>query len=228
MQATGNNQIHFEAPGRQTPDACAGIGGESTAALPSTLGPTQAPRHKPGAPCKSPAPPRRKHTRGPSGLAFHTGWQRDRRKLLARVFERVAKIQEAGGAVNPALRKAARRLAGRTWRDGRSRRLSFDTLRREFYRWLRSGRSDASLRLNYRPGTRPPMPKDCLTAFLHCACDGSATSMRDAWRKLTAARKDAPSYNRILRALSDRQSRALRQFHRAARAARRTITAPAA
>ncbi len=152
-------------------------------------------------------------------------WQRERATLLYRILRKAWRLR-AERPISATMRAAAKRVRGRKWRDGRVARLSAQSLRRLYYRWLADG--DDALTLKFRGG-KPRLGRQIVEQFLAVCAAEDSYSMAGAHRRFAATWPEgsqAPRLGRILRAMSNRERREIARFarvHRAVRRARRAI-----
>lgn len=165
--------------------------------------------------CFAPSTPRCCHPHGRPGRIVFIGWQAERARVLRRAC-RIIEKHRASGLVK-AIRRAARRIAKRTYQGGRKIQMSEKTLQRVYYAWRAAGQSDSAFVLRYRPGRGPSIPSQ-LTARFRNECL-LAVSMADAYRKVRAGRESFPTQQAFCQAIPARQRAVVRELHRARRQA---------
>lgn len=159
----------------------------------------------------------------------------ERKRKLLQIFAGVDRRAQNGWSVARAIRAAARRWNGRTFKSepGRAINFSEETLSRLYYAWRNAGRDAAVLELRYKP----PQPKIApevgeLVAGIALATDapsfaavirevGGSGLLSDQVSYSTLIRRIPAKTRRTLRGLFQKRG-ALRRAERAARSLIRT------
>ena len=149
------------------------------------------------------------------------GWQRERLRIVRRGCSIID-----GARPLRSVEQSCRVLAGR-WKNKRYRtapnrlvRLSAVTWHRLFWRWLRLGRSDAALELQYRRFRPVELTQAQRAQLFSVLCDSECGALMPALRGLFGL-QSRPSDRTLLRIFSTRDRAALRQVFRARREHRR-------
>jgi hypothetical protein len=163
---------------------------------------------------------------GGSTKARHGGWAEERGKILLRSCKSIARAVQGGRSCQWAIRRAVKRLAGKSYSDGRPVRASYNTIARAWYRWVEAARAESAavFRMDYKPGSTRKISPALARRFLDVCAEENAGSVSGAYRKLRAARGEIPSLNafhRMVRKVGARGG--LNKLFNARRAAERNV-----
>ena len=113
-------------------------------------------------------------------------WQAERASILHRACVSIAAAIQRGDPVGRAIRRTARRNNGRPYKSDPSRRLHLSsvTMRREWDKWIRAGRSPDAFKLNFT--SRPSITAPVLIRFAKFCASGRRKSLCAAWREFSA------------------------------------------
>lgn len=120
-------------------------------------------------------------------------WQQERRRVLTRIFQAVARTTKPGKRWR-AFRRAARRLNGQPYQCNPSRlwKISAKTLRNLFYLYRRDGVQ--VLELNYSTAVRRKVHRDQVTLFFQICARPGIRTLRVAFLQFT---RESPTPVRI-------------------------------
>ncbi len=150
----------------------------------------------------------------PCAQSFPLPWIRERAELLHRLFSRVEARRKQGLSVNESLTP---RWHGPHYHSAPSIKLrqSRATLRRNYYHWLRHGRTPECLAVRFCAGL-PAIPPEVSRGFVFACAVPGVTHFSQAFRLIDAA---GLSYRRVIASLPDQALRTIRTVFAARRQA---------